>query len=337
MNLVAAPNVPGIDGVQRAASLLLSMDKEAAGRLLKYFDRDDLRAVLKAAERMASLGPSALEGVLAQFESEVDEGPGVVISQEKVEDLLAATLDPAEAAALGGNLAKRKTRDVWAELGMAAPKQIAQWLSTENAQAAAFVVSKLSPDLAAETLALVSVDLRGGILARMLRARPPEGLYIGLIERELMRFLETKEDDDKEAPARIGKIINKMDTADFEATLEELARQNPADAQRVKKHVFKFEDIVKLDAPARAALFDRTPTERTTLALFETEGDLREAVLSALSARGRRMVESELTSGVAPAQKDIATARRAIADLALQLAESGELVMPGEDLDPDES
>ena len=59
------------------------------------------------------------------------------------------------------------------------------------------------------------------------------------------------------------------------------------------------------------------------IALKGTDTAFREVVLSALSARARRLVEAELSTTGPVQQKDVQKARRMIADLVLELAEKG--------------
>ncbi len=56
------------------------------------------------------------------------------------------------------------------------------------------------------------------------------------------------------------------------------------------------------------------------LALKGTDAEFRTVVLSALSARVRRMVEHELNGGEPAAQRDVMEARRSITDLAMDMA-----------------
>ncbi len=65
--------------------------------------------------------------------------------------------------------------------------------------------------------------------------------------------------------------------------------------------------------------------EQVTLALNGAPQDLREAVLSALGARARRMVEAELGRNEPAAADGIQAARRAIAGAALRLAAEGRI------------
>ena len=77
------------------------------------------------------------------------------------------------------------------------------------------------------------------------------------------------------------------------------------------------------------ALLDGMPTDVVTLALRGAPQELAEAVLSALGARSRRMIESELATpadGI-PAE-EITAARRRIAAAAVQLAQQGMIELP---------
>jgi flagellar motor switch protein FliG len=120
-------------------------------------------------------------------------------------------------------------------------------------------------------------------------------------------------------------IINKMEPAQMEDVLESLAVAQPKEAEILKKLLFSFDDMLKLSTKARAILFDKIPTERVVLALKGTEASFRDAVLSSLTSRARRLVESELDNGAPVSQREIAKARRAISDLVLEMAQRNEI------------
>jgi flagellar motor switch protein FliG len=67
------------------------------------------------------------------------------------------------------------------------------------------------------------------------------------------------------------------------------------------------------------------------LALKGTEGGFRDLILSSLASRAKRMVEAELTSGEPAPQRDVLKARRAIADLVLEMAEKGQIELNSSD------
>jgi flagellar motor switch protein FliG len=121
-----------------------------------------------------------------------------------------------------------------------------------------------------------------------------------------------------------------MDRQQMDEALTSLAEARPKSVEILKGLLFTFDDIVKLQPRARTTLFDAVPNDRLVLALKGTEAEFRTVVLSALSARVRRMVEHELNGGEPAAQRDVMEARRSITDLAMDMAGRGEIeINPG--------
>ena len=72
-------------------------------------------------------------------------------------------------------------------------------------------------------------------------------------------------------------------------------------------------------------MFDRIPADRVVMALKGTDPVFRDMILSSMGARARRMVENELQTGGPAQQRDVLKARRAIADIVLEMAERNEI------------
>jgi flagellar motor switch protein FliG len=104
-----------------------------------------------------------------------------------------------------------------------------------------------------------------------------------------------------------------------------IGEARPKDAAVLKSMLFSFNDLPRLSERARALLFDRTSIDIVVMALRGADADFRNAVLSSMPSRGRRLVESELSSGVAAPARDIAKARRAMADIVLAMAARNEI------------
>jgi flagellar motor switch protein FliG len=89
--------------------------------------------------------------------------------------------------------------------------------------------------------------------------------------------------------------------------------------------LFTFHDLPKLSERARALLFDRASIDIVVMALRGTDAEFRDAVLSSMPSRGRRLVEGELNSGAVASPQEIAKARKAIADIVLGMASRNEI------------
>ena len=80
-------------------------------------------------------------------------------------------------------------------------------------------------------------------------------------------------------------------------------------------------------------IFDQVPPDRIVVALKGTDRNFRDVILSSVASRVRRVVEHELAIGEPSNQRDVLESRRVITDLALDLAERGEIELNPEQED----
>lgn len=190
---------------------------------------------------------------------------------------------------------------------------------------AAFVLSRAGGGVSAAVLRQAPSLARSEIVRRILAMRPTSETAVELLEAALREDLLVKMMKDSGPPvhARVADIINKMDRQQMDEVLSDLESRRPKDAKLVRGLLFTFDDIVKLTSADRIKLFDGVPVERIILALHGAGADLRELVLASVSTRSRRMIEQEMSGGASPPTREVAKAKRAIADLVLEMAERG--------------
>ena len=321
-----APRLLGMgSGPARVAALLLTMGKPAADKVLQYFDEDELR---KIAETVAVLGlvpRPKIDELVSQVAEAVEAGADIRGSSSQVQDLLSGVLPPEKLAVIMSALGAHSEKSVWQSLNDLPEPVISQYLVKEHPQVAAFVLSRAGAVIAAGVLRHAKEQLRSELVRRLLAMRPVTELASRLLESAIREELLTKANNNSGPPvhARVADIINKMDRQQMEAVLTDLESRRPKDAKLVKGLLFSFDDIVKLSAPDRVKLFDSVPVERTIMSLHGASPDLKDLVLSSVSARSRRMIEQEISGGASPPEREVAKARRAIADLVLDMAERG--------------
>lgn len=329
----AAPQGWDEEGVRKAAALLLAMSKDTATRILKQLDQDDVGRLLRAAAELGAMEMVDVNSIIDEFEQGVQADPKLVGTIEDAEHLANAALPPEQAAAFIAELGGAR-RDVLKDLSALPEPRVVEILSAEHPQAAAAVLARLKPDTVARILAATPLAMRGEWLARMLNARPVEDVMFEIVEDGIALALETGNApvDDK-GPSRIANIVNRLDPEEIDSTLAELESLRPEQAQAVRALIFRFDDIVLLSQQARAVVFDQISADRVVLALSGAEEPIRDAVLSALGQRARRMVEAELSSDAPTPRREILAARRSIAESVLKLAEAGMIELPNAQTD----
>ncbi len=327
--------VPSLTRAQKAAAILVAMGKPAAGKLLKYFTHEELKALIEAARLLKTIPQSELERIIAEFEDEFAEGAGLMDSAATMDKILNESLSPEEVSAIMRYGASDEGADgaqsMWESLASIEPDVVGSFLAKERPQTAALILTNLTSGVAAKVLITMPKAMRGEVMKRMVAIGTVKPQAMKIIESNVrLRLLGDQAKKSSSAgQARVATLLNELDKNDVDEMLAELESAGSADVAGIRAQLFAFEDVVHVGEKARRLLFDGFSTEIVTLALRGASSDVSEAVLSALGARSRRMIEAELAAdeGNTP-QADIVQARRTIASTAIRMAGDGLIELP---------
>ncbi len=320
--------VDTLTGPQKAAAILVAIGRPAASRLLKHFNAEDLRKLAGHARTLEPISPLDFEQLVKQFEDSFAEGAPVSEAAQRFEGLLREALPQEEVdAVLEDRVQSQLVQEsVWVQLGRLPVDNLQAYLTDQHPQIIAYIVSKLPSDLAARLFVVLPPQLRNAVVQRSLHIGNVAPAAAELLEDVLRRDLLGRSDSGpvKAHHGQIANIFNQLDRSEMEELMASLEDLNRDDLNRIKAKLFTFEDIERLSQRARLLLFDEVQTEQIATALRGADTRLQELVLSSLSTRGRRMVETELGAeqGNITAQ-NIADARRTIARIAIDLSERG--------------
>ncbi len=320
-------------GPDKVAALLLAMGKPAASRLLKHFDESEVALIAQSASELGMVPGPVLDDIVNEFSQRCQTGSNLEGSAQEIEKLLSGVIPSDKLLEIMSQVRGQSHQAVWPKLSSSAPNAVAQYLAKEHPQTTAFVLSRASPSCAAGVTAAMALDARDEVMRRMVSISNITPTALRLLETTLNDELlvKARRDTGPDIHARMADIINKMEREQMDGVLQSLFAHRPKEAKIVKGLLFTFDDIARISQEARLKLFDQVAPERLIIALKNCDADLKELILGAVAARSRRMIESELQTGPPSAQKDIVKTRRAIADLALEMAERGELEIHARD------
>ena len=221
--------------------------------------------------------------------------------------------------------------DPWRALAAAPESSIIAFLLAEKPATATYVLSKLDPPLAASIVSALPRSRRNAALCGLVAPREITPLASQLIEKALRDLLEETKTSTglAEGRQRIAGIINNLDPDAAADVIRAIGQARPKDAAVIKTMLFSFSDLPKLSERARALLFDRASIDIVVMALRGTDPEFRNAILSSMPSRGRRLVEGELGSGAAAPPREVAKARKAIAEIVLGMAARNEIELSG--------
>ena len=326
-------DVRALRGTEKAAVLLLAMGRELSGGVLREFDPEEIKMVTRAAAELKPVSGTELEAIVEEFAQQFSQGADIYGTVGELEKLLNGVLPPDQISDIISEVLGNKTKSVWERISLVSESLLANYLQKEHPQTAALILSRVKPACAARVMSQLPSEMRHDLMRRMLSLKPVVEEAMSIIEKTMhedfmINFARNLASD---TYPRMADIINKMERTQMEESLKNLTESRPKSAEILKGMLFTFDDIINLTSKARMLIFDQIATDRVVTALKGSDASFRELILSSLASRTRRLVEHELASGVPTNQREILEARRAITDLALDMAGRGEI-----ELNPDQ-
>jgi flagellar motor switch protein FliG len=309
-------------GVDKVTALLLTMGKPLADRIVKQLDNREIRLVAKSASSLPLISPELVDRLIDELTAELDSPEQLIGSPDDARGLISGAVNDEQASEIMSEVKGTSADRVWSRLADAPDEKLASYLSSEQPQIAAVIISRLETAKASAVMELLSRDQRADLSRRLLQLKPIADSALRLIADRLSQelFAGDSATPETDRHARLAAILNKLERIKIVEVLKGLDAAVPDDARRVREHVFCFEDIAMMTPEDRALLFDAVPSERTVMAMRGVDQALGDLVMQSISPRARRIVEAELSTPAKVARKSIVQAQLAIAELAQSMA-----------------
>lgn len=321
-----------LSGPEKAAALLLMMDKPPAGRLLKQFDQSDLRAVARAAAGLGAIPATTLDRIVEEFAAGFSVGADLLGDAGQAKNLLADALPPEQIAdILNSELGETNQRDVWQSLARAPESAIIALLMAERAATATYILAKLDPSVATRIIAALPRDRRNAALCGMVKPVDVTPLAAELIEKAVRGALKQapKSAVGAEGRSRIADIINSLDPEEAEDAMRALEQVRPEEAAILKTMLLRS-TICRNCRSGRGRSCSTGP--RSTSSSWPC-GEPTQNSATLFSPRCPRAAAVSSKASSIPAlsrpRKKSPRLARAIADIVLGMASSNEIELGG--------
>lgn len=334
----SGPHDPTLAGSNRAAALLLAMGSETAGRIIQRLSDEEVRMIVRSASQLGKITQETVARIVDEFDESLNKEADVVGNEDTALALVSGVLPEDAANRLQAHLRGEPAVDVWPKLPTLPVEAVAEHITQEHPQVAAYILTRLEAEFAAEVLTHVDDDLRSDILWRVLNAGTPSERAAKLVSGGLSSLINNTVDPAilNNGRARVAKILNQLESEHEQQALNAIAETNPDEASKIKKLLFRFGDLPRLSADTLTALFSSIPAENIIAALAGADRATTAAVLDSLSPRSRRMIEMELENSSKVPPESIKVAQNFIVDTVLNLAQDGEIELNSEGDSPDE-
>lgn len=325
---------------EKAAVLLISLGVDSATNVYKHLREEEIEQLTLEISRMHKVSPEMRNEVLKDFyqmcmaKEYINEG-GIDFAR----NLLEKSLGSESASKLLGKLTSTLQVKPFDFIKNSDIGQIMNIIQNENSQTIALILTYIEPAQAARILASLPTEKQVEIAERvaLIDCTSPE--YVQEVERvieyRLLNMGGGSEYTAVDGIQTIVDIINSVDRGTEKNVLESLYLTNPELADDIKRRMFVFEDIVKLNNKHIQRVLKDVETSDITVALKGANADVVKKIFDNVSKRSREFIEEEMQYSGPVRIKDVEEAQQRIVNIIRALEETGEIVIArggGDDL-----
>lgn len=319
-------------GAQKAALLLLQMNKRDSSRILQMLSQAEVAELTSEIARISTVSESTAAGVVEEFLTQVTSRPatttgGIEVAKSILESGLgkegAHDIIEAVIASLG--------KVPFQFLRQADPRQILSFIQDEHPQTITLVLAHMSAELAALVMSGLSEDLQRDVATRLAVMDRTSPDVVELVEHQLERkfssVMQPNELSSLGGVQNLVDILNRSDRAMERLILEGLERTSPELADEIRQRMFVFEDIAGLDDRSIQLVLRQVDGKELAVALKGVKADVRDKIGRNMSERAAQNLKEEIDMLGPIRIKTVEEAQGAIVRVIRALEEAGQLVL----------
>lgn len=326
-------DVGKLDGVEKAAILLLSLSEEDAAQILKHLEPKQVQKVGTAMAQMTDLNQAKISAVHRLFIEQIQNFSTIGFqSEEFIKRALTAALGEEKAANLIDQIVQGGSAKGLDSLKWMDSKQVANIIRNEHPQIQTIVLSYLAPEQSAEILSQFSEKVRLDLTMRIANLEEVQPAAL----QELNEIMEKQFAGQAGAQtAKMGglkaaaDILNYLDT-NIEGQLIDSIRENDEEmAQQIQDLMFVFENLIDVEDRGIQTLLREVEQESLMKALKGADDGLKEKIFANMSKRAADLLRDDLEAMGPVRVSDVEAAQKEILAAARRLADAGEIMLGG--------
>ena len=316
-------------GAQKAAILLLSFGEEISAELFKHLNEFEIKRIGTAMSRIGRLEEDVVDEIVLEFYEIIQQNKQFFYGgSEYTRKVLGSAFKGGEAEELIDQLALSSSS--LESLSMIDPRALAGFIRNEHPQTIALILAHLDQNRFAETLKHLPESLHVEVLYRIanIDSVAPELIdEIDDVIRQEVQSLGSVATDKLGGIESVAGMLNVIDKGTENELLDGLEERDPDLAEEIRKLMFVFDDLAKLDDKGMQELIKAVSTDKWKLALKSASEPVKELVFKNLSERAAEMLREDMEAMGAIKLSDVETVQLEILQTCRKLEEEGKLIL----------
>ncbi len=326
-------SIDDLTGTRKTAVLLVALQQDTAAKIMRHLDRERIEEISREIAAIESISPDVRQEVIREFynlvmaRQYVDAG-GMTWARA----LLQKTLPPDEARRVMGVIEHQVHEQPFNFLQKTEKENLVTFLGEEHPQTIALVLSHLPPGMATDILQGLPRERQVEVVSRIANMDQTSPDVIKEVERGLEKRLAGLVSERFErvggVPA-VAEILNMAGRQTEKAILEGLEEQNPQLVEEIRRLMFVFEDIIRVNDKGIQAVLKEVDNEELALSLKTASEDLKEKIFKNMSERAAQLIKEEMEFMGPVRVSDVEAAQQKIVEIVRRLEDAGEVMIAG--------
>ena len=322
-------------GIHKAAVVLLSLDKALAAEVMAQLRKEEVEALTMEIARLDDVTKEEQDGAIEEFYNQgvarvhIERG-----GMDYAHDLLEQSLGKDKASAILDNVKQSLSSVPFGFLHKAGPENLLTFVVEEHPQTIALILSHLPSALAAQVLSGLPSTKQLEVVRRVATMEQTSPEVVRDVEKSLEGRMTTTFNQQLEKAggvSSVAQMLNVTDRMTNKSILESLEQESPELVDQIRRLMFVFDDLMKLDDKSIQALLKEVENAQWALALKGASEELRTKIMGNLSQRAAAMLLEEIQYLGPVRVSDVEAAQQAIVDTVRRLEDSGEIVVSAGD------
>ncbi|CAM3538040.1 flagellar motor switch protein FliG [Bordetella sputigena] len=328
------PSDKPIDGMTRAAVLLMSLGEDAAAEVFRFLSAREVQQVGAAMAQLKQVTREDVAEVLEEFRQESDQFIAVTLgSDDYIRSVLTKALGSDRAAGLIEDILEAGDSGSGIDaLNWLDPHIVAELIGDEHPQIIATILVHLERDRAAAVLTRLTERLRNDVMLRIATFGGVQPAALSELTETLNAVLagQGAKRSKMGGVRTAAEILNMMNSSDEENVVASLRERDADLAQKIVDEMFVFENLLDVEDRGIQLILKEVDNDTLMVALKGAVEDLRDKFLRNMSSRAAEMLREDLEAQGPIRMSKVEAEQKKILLVARRLAESGQIVLGGQ-------
>jgi flagellar motor switch protein FliG len=299
--------------------------------VFRHLRDEEIEALSLEMAKLQRIDPFTTESVLEEFAATVQAYDSLTAGGvDYAREVLERALGPERALEIIGRLSTVIEKRPFEFLSRTPAEQLATFLRNESQQTVALVVANLHTTLASQVLSSLPDGDQADIALRIARMGETSPEVVRQVEEVMRQKLDTVVHQEYSVAGGVkslAEILNQAGRTTERNVLDTLAETDEELAAEVRRLLFTFEDITKLDDRSIQMVLRDADQKDLALALRGVNDEVKRRILDNMSERGAQMLLEEMEFQPPQRKRVVEEAQSRIVAIVRKLEEAGALVL----------